>query len=67
MRRYTNEYEYLIGRFDEEVESVKSHLANNSARDIEEYRRLCGVVQGLTLAKDIVKDLAKRLEQDADE
>ena len=67
MRRYTNEYEYLIGRFDEEVESVKSHLANNSARDIEEYRRLCGVVQGLTLAKDVIKDLQKRREQDADE
>lgn len=65
--QYRTEYEYLTSKLDEEVESVKSHLANNSARDIEEYRRLCGVVQGLTLAKDIINDLAKRLEQDADE
>jgi len=67
MKRYTTEYEYLTGKIDDEILSVTSYLAGNHASGIEEYRRLCGVVQGLNLAKDIVKDLAKRLEQDADE
>lgn len=65
--QYANEHDYLIGTLTGEIESVKDHLAFNCAKDIEEYRRLCGVIQGLTLAKDIIKDLAKRLEQDADE
>jgi hypothetical protein len=67
MSQYANEYDYLISTLTDEVDSVKEHLAANGAKDIEEYRRLCGVVQGLSLAKDIIKDLAKRLEQDADE
>lgn len=67
MKYYANEYEYLIGRINDEISSVTSYIAANSPKDIEEYRRLCGVIQGLNLAKDIVKDLAKRLEQDADE
>lgn len=67
MKYYANEYEYVIGKINDEISSVTSYLASNHASGIEEYRRLCGVVQGLNLAKDIVKDLAKRLEQDADE
>ena len=34
--------------------------------DEGEYRRLCGVLQGLDFAKNLINDLAKRLE-DADE
>lgn len=67
MKQYKTEYEYLNGTLSDEITSVTAHIANNGAKDIEEYRRLCGVIQGLTLAKDIVKDLAKRLERDADE
>jgi len=67
MKTYANEHEYLTSTLGDEIESVKEHLAMNGAKDIEECRRLCGVIQGLSLAKDIVKDLAKRLEQDADE
>ena len=67
MKHYANEYEYITGTLDDEITSVTAHIANNSAKDIEEYRRLCGVIQGLNLAKSIVKDLQKRLERDADE
>ena len=67
MKQYSNDYEYLTARLNEEIESVKEHLAGNNASSIEEYRRLCGVVQGLNLAESIIKDLAERREQDADE
>lgn len=56
-----------MGKIGDELLSVTAYLAGNSAKDIEEYRRLCGVVQGLHLAEDIIKDLAKRQEQNADE
>jgi hypothetical protein len=32
--------------------------------DEGEYKRLCGALQGLELAKNHIKDLAKRLERD---
>jgi hypothetical protein len=67
MKKYADENEYLTGKIGDEILSITAYLARNSAKDIEEYRRLCGVVQGLSLANDIIKDLAKRLEQDADE
>ena len=67
MKQYQNEYEYLLGKINDEVLTISSHIAANSAKDIEEYRRLCGVIQGLHLAEDIIKDLAKRQEQEADE
>ena len=67
MKQYRNEYEYLIGKINDEILSVTSYIAANSASGIEEYRRLCGVIQGLHLAEEIVKDLAKRQEDDADE
>ena len=65
--KYANEYEYLIARLKEEAESVRQHLGNNHASNIEEYRRLCGVIQGLNLAENIIVDLAERQEKDADE
>lgn len=67
MSHYASDYEYLVKKLDEEVEMVKGYLADNHVSGIEEYRRLCGVIQGLTLAKDIMKDLQKRRENDADE
>jgi hypothetical protein len=67
MMRTKTLYEQAIGLVDDEIRTITYHLASNSAKDIEEYRRLCGVVQGLTLATDILKDLQKRQENDADE
>jgi hypothetical protein len=32
--------------------------------DEGEYKRLCGALQGLDLARSHIKDLAKRMEQD---
>jgi hypothetical protein len=29
-----------------------------------EYRRLCGALQGLDLARNYIKDLAKRMEEE---
>jgi len=60
---YNNALEYLTEKLDEQRESV----ANGVIRTVlpeGEYARLCGVIQGIDFAKQLIKDLAKRLEND---
>lgn len=65
--QYSNEYDYLIGKLTEQEGVVANHLVDGKVYDIEEYKRLCGLVEGLRFAKELIKDLHKRQEQDADE
>lgn len=65
--QYANEYDYLIGKLTEQENVVAQHLVNGKVYDIEEYKRLCGFVEGLRYAKETIKDLQERQEQDADE
>lgn len=67
MSQYSNEYEYLIGKLTEQENVIAQHLVNGKVVAIEEYKRLCGFVEGLKYAKETIKDLQKRQEQDADE
>jgi methyl coenzyme M reductase subunit D len=64
---YNNAYEYLIADFTKQQETVGAQLMNGRISSMEEYRRLCGLIQGLEYAKETVKDLHKRQENDADE
>jgi hypothetical protein len=64
---YTTEYDYLVSKLDEQETVIAQHLINGKAAGIEEYKRLCGFVEGLRYAKEIIKDLQKRQENDADE
>lgn len=41
-------------------------LANNAARDYEEYRFICGEIRGLTAVEVYIVDLAKHLEHSDD-
>ena len=67
MKQYVNMYEYLIGKLTEQVDDIESHLGRGQVANIEEYRRLVGVIQGLNAAISLIEDLQKRQEQDADE
>lgn len=65
--QYSNAYEYLIAKLDEQENVVAHHLVNGKVQQLEEYKRLCGFVEGLRFAKETIKDLQKRQENDADE
>ena len=65
--QYSTAYDYLIGKLTEQEDVVAQHLVNGKVYDIEEYKRLCGLVEGLRFAKELIKDLKNRQEQDADE
>ena len=60
---YSNALEYLDSKLqDERTLIVESIIQGNMNEG--EYRRLCGALQGLDLARNYIKDLAQRLERD---
>lgn len=59
---YNTPLEYLEAKFDEERRLIVETLIQGKL-DEPEYKRLCGVLQGLELAKNHIKDLVKRMEQ----
>ena len=60
---YSNALEYLDSKLHEERILIVEALIQGKL-DEGEYKRLCGALQGLELAKNHIKDLAKRLERD---
>ena len=60
---YSNALEYLDTRLQEERMLVIDTLIQGKL-DEGEYKRLCGALQGLDLASNHIKDLAKRIDQD---
>jgi hypothetical protein len=60
---YSNALEYLETKLQEERTLIVEALIQGKL-DEGEYKRLCGALQGLDLAKNHIRDLAKRLERD---
>jgi hypothetical protein len=62
--QYSSAIEYLTSKVLEQRKVVEECLVAGKVSDYPEYQRLCGVVQGLDFAKDLILDLAKKLESD---
>ena len=60
---YSNALDYLDSKLQEERTLIVESLIQGKLNE-GEYKRLCGALQGLDLAKNHIKDLAKRLERD---
>ncbi len=60
---YSNALEYLNSKLQEERVLIVDTLTQGKL-DEGEYKRLCGALQGLDLARNHIKDLAQRLERD---
>ena len=60
---YGNALEYLEAKLQDERTLIVETLIQGKLNE-GEYKRLCGALQGLELAKNHIKDLAKRLERD---
>jgi hypothetical protein len=60
---YSTALDYLESKLREERTLIVEALIQGKL-DEGEYKRLCGALQGLDLAKNHIKDLAKRLERD---
>lgn len=55
---------YLILQLRERSDEVREQLAGGRIEDFAEYKRLCGVIHGLSLAVQLVEDLADKLEKE---
>jgi hypothetical protein len=62
----TTEMEYICNKLAERKTEIEQHMGSGAATSYEEYKRLCGFIQGLEFANQIILDLAERLEK-ADE
>ena len=60
----------LLAHIVKEIQKLKqereAYAAAGRCDTIEEYRRVCGVVQGLNFAENIIEDLVRKMEK-ADE
>ena len=57
-----NVFDVLLEQTDDKVAQLKEHLADGKALTFEEYKRLCGEIRGLLLARGYVTDLQQKLE-----
>ena len=60
------EYDYLVNEFEKEIEARAQSVAAGNCKSIEEYRNTTGIIRGLALAVDLIKDRVQKLE-DSDE
>lgn len=60
---YSNALEYLESKLKDERIVITENIIQGKL-DEGEYKRLCGALQGLDLATNYIKDLAKRMEEE---
>jgi len=60
----TDTLAYVESKLDERRKELTAFIAEGGIRDFTEYHKLCGVIQGLDHAKQVILALAKRLERD---
>ena len=62
-----NEYK-LLDHVRKEMDKIRDEqiafLAASRADSYDEYKKICGVIRGLSLADSIINDLVQRLERE---
>ena len=58
----SQELDYLIKQFQEEIKEHTNFLATGRPASIEEYRQVVGAIRGLESAIQITRDLVQRME-----
>lgn len=60
------ELAYVTKEIQKLKQDREAYVAAGRCETIEEYRRVCGVVQGLNFAENIVSDLVQKMEKSDD-
>jgi uncharacterized protein YaaR (DUF327 family) len=55
--------EILVEQLDDKLQQLQEHLATGNISQFEEYKRTCGEIKGLLIARGYVLDLQQRMEQ----
>ena len=64
MNGTTQALHHLLKEIAKERVSRETACSGGNLKDFSEYKNLCGVIQGLSLAESIIKDLVQKLERD---
>jgi hypothetical protein len=57
---------YVAKEIQKLKQEREAYVAAGRCDTIEEYRRVCGVVQGLNFAENIIDDLVQKMEKSDD-
>lgn len=52
----------LIQQIEAKLQQLKEYIGEGKPETFEEYKRLCGEIKGLLIAKSYALDLKQRLE-----
>jgi hypothetical protein len=58
------EYEYIRLELQKEVTSKSEFIAAGNCKTYDEYKHVTGVIRGLSLAIDLIKDREQKLEDE---
>ena len=61
-----NAFELLVQQINEEVELIQNAICHGKADSFDEYKRLCGEVRGLLIARELTETLRKKMENSDD-
>ena len=56
--------EYLSGKFQDEIKNQNDAIMMGQASDFADYKYSVGIIRGLLIANNIVKETAERMEQE---
>lgn len=59
-------FDVVVGQIDEKVSQLKDYLADGKAETLEDYKKLCGEVRGLLIARGYALDLKQTMENSDD-
>lgn len=54
----------VVGEIDKLRHEQIMYLAACRANNFDEYKKVCGVIRGLSLAEDMINNLVQRMEND---
>jgi hypothetical protein len=52
----------LIIEFDKSIAQKRDWVASGQAKDFADYRRMCGEIHGLLIARQEITDLKQKME-----
>lgn len=57
-----NALEVLVKQIDEKVEQIQDSVVTGALEKIEDYKKACGEIRGLLVARGYVLDLKDKME-----
>jgi hypothetical protein len=60
----SNALDVIVSELNDKILMVENALSLGRANSYDEYKYLCGEIRGLLTARDIVKDLKNRMENE---